>query len=305
MVKIAGEILVDIFSDNKSQQFFPGGAPFNVACNVKHFGGGVSFYGAVGNDSYGKFLKSYARRQHLDKLLIKTFKNRYTTQAIVSLSNGERSFEFKRDENAADYALSIKTAEKLDISKDDIVHIGSLMLSSKKGKRFCLKLIDLAKQNKALISFDVNYRNDIFESEAAAKRIYKKVLKEANIIKVSIDELSLLSNRKLFKGQIRSLFNKNQLVFVSKGKDGSTIYFNDKFIDCKSIDITPVDTTGAGDAYYSYILFRLDENRKALNDEQSLIDIVSKANIVGALSTLKKGAINVVSSLDLLNEYSK
>ena len=53
MVLSIGEILVDIFADGENKRVFPGGAPFNLACNIKKFKGDVSFYGAVGKDEYG------------------------------------------------------------------------------------------------------------------------------------------------------------------------------------------------------------------------------------------------------------
>ena len=62
MVLSIGEILVDIFKDKSGQTVFPGGAPFNVACNIAHFNGDVGFYGAVGKDQYGTFLKAFASK---------------------------------------------------------------------------------------------------------------------------------------------------------------------------------------------------------------------------------------------------
>lgn len=202
MVHIIGEILVDIFRDGKLEEVFPGGAPFNVASNIKHFGGNVTFYGAVGKDNYGSFLKKFVKKQKFNILLLKTLSSKDTTQAVVSLVNGERSFKFVR-ENGADYALSIKNLEKLNISKGDIVHIGSLMLSFARSRKFFYKAVEFARAKGALISFDVNYRDDIFESEAQARRISKKAMKFADILKISDEELNILSNKKHLKDKLK------------------------------------------------------------------------------------------------------
>lgn len=79
MIHVVGEILVDIFRDGETEQVFPGGAPFNVASNIKHFGGQATFYGCVGKDEYGTFLKKFARKQHFDSLILKTCSKRKTT----------------------------------------------------------------------------------------------------------------------------------------------------------------------------------------------------------------------------------
>ena len=60
MVLSIGEILVDIFIDGDNKTVFPGGAPFNLASNISHFDGDIAFYGAVGNDKYGRFLFDFA-----------------------------------------------------------------------------------------------------------------------------------------------------------------------------------------------------------------------------------------------------
>lgn len=302
MIHVIGEILVDIFRDGQNEQVFPGGAPFNVASNIKHFGGEATFYGCVGKDEYGVFLKKFARKQHFDSLILKTCSKRTTTQAIVSLKNGERSFKFVR-ENGADYILSIKNLEKLNIQKGDIVHIGSLMFSYPRGRKFYYKVVEYAKAKGALISFDVNYRDDIFESSEVAKRIYKKAMKFADILKISDEELEVLSNKKTLKGKIKNLTNEKQLVFVSRGKEGSLLCYKNKVIFATTKSIVPIDTTGAGDAFYSYCLYELNKNFNLLSSNDLITIMLAKANAVGALATQKKGAIDVVPTLKELNKY--
>lgn len=302
MVHVIGEILVDIFNDGIKKEVFPGGAPFNIASNIAHFGGSTSFYGCVGNDDYGSFLKKFAKKTNINPLLIKTSNSRYTTQAVVTLSNGERSFKFVR-ENGADYSFRIKNVENLIINKGDIVHIGSLMLSFLSGRKFFNKLVKCAKEKGALISFDVNYRDDIFESEQQAKRIFKKAIKQADLLKISSEELDILAHRKYFKSSVKALVKNNQKAFISLGSKGSCAYINNEFIFQDTIEVKPIDTTGAGDAYYSYILYEFDNNPTFVKSKKDVKKVLKRANIVGAIATLKKGAINVVPDIDELNQY--
>ena len=228
MIYVAGEILIDQFISEKEETKFPGGAPFNVASNINHFGGDVTFFGSVGKDDNGSFLKKTAKAKKFKKLVLTTPKGRDTTIALVTLKNGERSFKFNRD-NGADYILTMKNLEKLNIQKGDIVHIGSLMFSYSRGRKFYYKAVKYVKDKGALISFDVNYRDDIFESNDVAKRIYKKAMKFADILKISNEELDALSNRKTFRGKLKSLTNEMQIVFVSMGENGSSLFYENKF----------------------------------------------------------------------------
>ena len=304
MIHVIGEILVDIFDDGLKKEVFPGGAPFNLATNVAHFGGNVSFYGCVGNDEYGSFLKKFAKKSHIKPLILKTSKTRETSQAVITLNNAERSFRFIRD-NGADYTLRLKNVEKMNIKKGDIVHIGSLMLSFPNSRNFFFKMVKLIKEKQALMSFDINYRDDIFDNRKQAKRIFKKAIKYADILKISSEELDVLSPRKTFKSSVKFLVKKDQIAFISRGELGSCAYVNGSYVFQDTKFVKPVDTTGAGDAFYSYILYELDKNNLFLSNQEKLKEILFRANIVGAMATLKKGAINVVPSIKELNSCLK
>ena len=303
MVLSIGEILVDIFKEGENKTVFPGGAPFNLACNIAHFDGDISFYGVVGNDEYGRFLNDFAKDK-IPSSLIKIKDNRDTTQAIVSLDNGERSFRFKRD-NGSDYLLDINELKQFDLSKISIVHIGSLMLSYKEGRDFFYEACKYIRSyGKCLISFDVNYRDDIFKNEEEAKEIFLKAIKEADIVKFTEEELELLSQQKDILKGLKTLLNEKQIAVVTLGKDGSIFYAKDKFIKVSSFPLKPVDTTGAGDAFYSYFLYCFDQGLDTTNEEQ-IIGALKRANVAGALATQKKGAIGIVPTNEEIDTFLK
>ena len=292
MVLSIGEILVDIFVEGDKKTAYPGGAPFNLACNIAHFDGEVSFYGVVGNDQYGHFLFDFAKKK-LPTAVIEMKLDRETTEAIVTLDHGERSFKFRRD-NGSDYRLNINHFKQFDLSKVSIVHIGSLMLSYQEGREFYYQACEyIHNHSKCLISFDVNYRDDIFVDEVEAKEIFLNAIKTADIVKFTEEELELLSNQKDVLNGLKSLLNDKQVAVVTLGKDGSIFYSKDKFIKVPSYPLKPVDTTGAGDAFYSYFLYSVDKNLD-MNDDNQIINTLKRANVTGGLATQKKGAIDIV-----------
>ena len=302
MILSIGEILVDIFVDKDKKTAYPGGAPFNVASNIAHFNNKeVAFFGAVGNDEYGKFLLKNASNK-INHLYVDVLNKYHTTEAIVTLKDGERSFRFNRDDGA-DYHLDIAKLKEIDLSSFNIVHIGSLMLSEKEGRDFFNKSINFIKGFKDVkISFDVNYRDDVFESEDEAKKVFLEAIKKADIIKFTSEELELLTGEVDIKTSLNKLLNSNQIAVVTLGKDGSIFHKGNVNIKVNSIPLKPVDTTGAGDAFYSYFLYELDKN--SLNLNESLIkEILFKSNIVGGLATQKRGAIDVVPSIEELNNF--
>ena len=302
MVLSIGEILVDIFIDGDNKKAYPGGAPFNVASNIAYFNNKeVAFFGAVGSDNYGQFLLDHANNK-INHLYVEELNNYHTTEAIVTLVDGERSFRFNR-EQGADYHLDINKLKGIGLSNIKIIHIGSLMLSFKEGREFFNSAIGYLRRFKGIkISFDVNYRDDIFSSEIEAKNTFLDAIKKVDVIKFTSEELELLTNKNDIKESLDALLNDKQIAVVTLGKEGSVFYSKDQYIKVPSYPMKPVDTTGAGDAFYSYFLYELDNNLD-INSESKIKEALLRANIVGGLATQKRGAIDVVPSLKELNDF--
>lgn len=286
MILSVGEILADMIGEEKNGEFVyarkAGGAPFNVACAVKKFGGRAAFAGSVGDDLIGGFLIDYAKARGLDALYIDKKADRNTTLAFVQLDKrGERSFCFYR-KNTADYALP--GLDDGAIKSADIIHIGSLMLSDAAGLKYAKKLAARAHALKKQVSFDVNFRTDIFRDRDTALSRYREVIELADIVKLSEDEVEL------FGGYLQNF--KEKLVCISLGAEGSEWRYAGKSGRVKSIKVKPVDTTGAGDAFFAGVLVGLDGTDKSGWTADFLNKVFLKANVCGALNTLGKGAID-------------
>ena len=190
MILSVGEILVDMIGTETDHGFFyerkAGGAPFNVACTIKKMGGNCAFIGSVGCDLVGDFLIDTVKGLGIDGA-VEQNKTRNTTLAFVNLdASGERSFCFYR-KHTADYAMPPIDSKYFE--QASIIHFGSLMLSEEEGREYLEREMQRARQAGKKISFDVNFRVDIFPDKQTAIKIYKKFMEYANIIKFSQDEV--------------------------------------------------------------------------------------------------------------------
>ena len=298
MILSVGEILVDMIGGEKDGVFCyerkAGGAPFNVACAVAKFGAKSGFVGCVGDDIIGTFLEKFVNEQHLNCTYVQRNSAVNTTLAFVELDkNGERSFCFYR-KNTADYRLP--AIPDGIFAQADIVHIGSLMLSERQGEEYALQLAQKAKSAGKLVSFDVNFRDDIFRDTQAAVAIYKKLIEQADIVKFSEDEVEIFTDT-----YVDSLHDK--LVCVSLGGKGSEWRYGGKRNTVSSIKVDPVDTTGAGDAFYAGVLSQIDGQDKSQWTETLFDQAFRFGNICGALNTLAKGAIDGLPTQAEINKY--
>ncbi len=298
MIVCVGEILVDMIGAEKENTFYyerkAGGAPFNVACAAAKFGADSAFVGCVGEDTVGNFLEKFVKKQGLARSYVKKDATVNTTLAFVELDkNGERSFCFYR-KNTADYRLP-EIPEDI-FAQATIVHIGSLMLSEPQGEAYALRLAERAKAAGKLVSFDVNFRDDIFRDTQAAVAVYKQLIRAADIVKFSEDEMDIFT-----KAYVEGLTDK--LVCISLGANGSQWRYQGKRKNVSSIFVKPVDTTGAGDAFYAGVLSQIDKTAREGWTEELLDNAFRFGNICGALNTLGRGAIDYLPDLKTVKSY--
>lgn len=294
MILSVGEILVDMIGAQTESGFFyerkAGGAPFNVACTVKKMGGNCAFIGSVGCDLIGDFLIDTVNGLGIDGEIVQD-KTRNTTLAFVNLdASGERSFCFYR-KHTADYVMP-SIADKF-FDEASIIHFGSLMLSEEEGRGFLQREMQRAHTAGKKVSFDVNFRTDIFPDKQTAIAIYKQFMQYADIIKFSEDEVDL------FTQEYVDGLSQSKLVCITLGKAGSRWMYQGKSRNVPSISVKPVDTTGAGDAFYGAFLTKIDGKEWS---EELLNQACRFGNVCGALNTTKRGAVDAIPALEQVNQ---
>ena len=298
MLLCIGEILADMIGEEKNgiitYERKAGGAPFNVACALKNFGREVKFVGSVGDDLIGRFLIDFAAGRGMDTAYINKDTERNTTLAFVELNEeGERSFCFYR-KGTADYFMPPVSDEL--IGSADIVCIGSLMLADAACVEYALDIIERAHRQGKTVAFDVNYRTDIYRDRESALKAYKRILAVADIVKFSEDEVETFTEEYL-----DTLTDK--LVLVTLGKEGSEWRYGGNRGRVATISVQPVDTTGAGDAFFAGALSVLDRSMGQPLTEQLLGEALRFGNVAGALNTAGRGAIDNLPDLDTVNKY--
>ena len=276
MIFCIGEILADITADvradgTRRETFCAGGAPFNVACDIRALGGKAGFFGSTGSDKTGEMLKQEAERCGFDALFLRT-SGRATTLAYVEISaGGERSFTFRAD-GTSDDDLSFDDAVKFltenVAGSGDIVHFGSLMLRSDSGRKFAAEASAFAKSRGARVSFDVNLRNGLYVSTADAIRATDTLLSASDIVKLSEEEAALITGVSDPRTAALSLAGSGKTVFVTLGSKGAYAARGNKIRYAPAVPAVAVDATGAGDAFFAAVLLSLsrsDDIEEALN----------------------------------------
>lgn len=299
-----GELLIDMIATNpgdlsQADGFLKkfGGAPANTACGLVKLGTPVSFIGKVGNDSFGRFLKGTLDEFGVDSSKLVLSGKEMTTLAFVSLTEaGERDFIFYK---GAHDAIS---ESEFDLPANTyLFHFGSLTQIRDYANKATMKLLRQAQKQGAIVSYDPNIREFLWGDLVRARAVILDTARQVDILKVNELEVELLTGQKDITEAAEKLFTKNlQALFITLGAEGC-FYKTQSFSGrVPTVPVEVVDTTGAGDAFNAGYIHGLFEVKKPVSDlsQQELEKILKRAVVVGALTTIKKGAISALPTLE-------
>lgn len=294
-----GEVLIDFTQSNIDGmtnvfQQNAGGAPANVAVQSSILGSSSGFIGKVGNDQFGLYLKQSLESHGVSTTGLVFDDKAETTLAFVQLnSKGDRSFSFYRN-MTADTQLCYTEVNLSLIDECELFHFGSISLTTEPAKSATISAVEYARQKGKTISYDPNWRPQLWESPSKAKASMKSVLSYVDIIKVSEDELKMLTDCDQFIQGIAKLLGYGiKIVVVTQGAKGCIIAGKGGIERLPTYDVKTIDTTGSGDSFFGAFLYKLAESEKNFSDIafEELKDFADFANACGALCSTKSGAI--------------
>lgn len=298
-VTAIGELLIDFTMNGQSDQgnnlfeACPGGAPCNVLAILNKLGRKTSFIGKVGEDQFGRLLKSTIEELGIGtKGLIMDKEVRTTLAFVHTFPDGDREFSFYR-KPGADMMLSADEVDLDMIRKSRVFHFGTVSMTDEPARTATKKALEAAKEAGCLITYDPNLRPPLWGSLEDAKEQIEYGFRYCDVLKISDNEIQFVSGKEDYDEGIRYLQEKYQipLIFLTMGKDGSRAYYKDLRVERKGFAVKAVETTGAGDTFCGCAINGVLTHGLDNLTEEVLGDILTYANAGAALITMKKGAI--------------
>ena len=298
-----GELLIDFTENGMSAQgnpLFeanPGGAPCNVLAMLSRLGHKTAFVGKVGQDFFGQQLENAIREVGIDASGLRRDPEVHTTLALVhNTPDGDRDFSFYRNPGADMMLREDELPEPL-IKEARIFHFGTLSMTHEGVRQATKKAIRIAKEAGALISFDPNLREPLWNSLEDAKEQVLYGLGQCDILKISDNEIQWLSGEQDFDAGVRWIRARFSipLILVSMGRDGSRAYYQDKIVEVKPfLQPTTIETTGAGDTFCACVLHYILLHGLQELTETDLWVMLRYANAAASIITTRKGALRVM-----------
>lgn len=307
-----GELLIDFTCVSTDAEGYPtmaahpGGAPANFLATLTKFGAKTAMLGKVGTDAFGKLLLGTLEKAGIGTQGMIASDEVFTTLAFVTLDEqGDREFSFSR-KPGADTCI---TFEELDLSIVDaakVFHFGTLSLTDEPARSATYKTVAYARERGKLITYDPNLRKPLWKSLKEAKEQMRWGLAQADVVKISDEEVEFLFGMAPQEGAAHILNTYGvKLVLVTCGADGC---FYQNAVASGHVPglsgIKTVDTTGAGDIFGGSAVWKLLQEKTApelLGGEQ-LTQMVAFACAAAGLSTTKPGGLSSIPDLEQVAE---
>ncbi len=301
-----GEGLIDFTPGMEERSYVknPGGAPANFAVGIAKNGLQVAFLGRLGNDDFGKFMVKTLESQNVKLLISELLEDALTTMAFVTLyEGGERSFTFAR-KPGADMLLTVNDIPKEVIEQCKVLHAGSFSMSKSPAREATSYAMKLAHELGKLVSFDMNYRAMVWDSQVEAMGEVKKILPYVDLLKISEEELIFVGGEE----NINSLMQSYHIAVVieTMGSAGAKYFFNGNTGYVEGKVVKAIDATGAGDAFWSGFVSKLlldGVNVKEDFSEEKVGSALEYGNIAGSLCVQKKGGIPALPQKTEIEKY--
>lgn len=290
-VWVLGDAVVDLLPEGEGRYLrCPGGAPANVAVGVARLGGDAAFIGRVGADPFGRFLATTLVQEGVDVSHLMLDSDGRTSTVLVDLDEqGERSFTFMV-RPSADQRLT--AADLPAFGPGQWLLTCSIALANEPVRSATWQAMAAMRAAGGRVCFDPNLRPEVWGEPGEMHPQVARAVREADVVKLSGEELAWLSGETDLEAGL-AVLQGPALVLITLGKEGVVARLGQERLHWRGPVVTPVDTTGAGDAFVAGLLAALAE-RTSLPGPDELPAILAQAHGCGALATTAKGAMTAL-----------
>lgn len=298
-----GEVLVDfighqegvLISETRDYHRYLGGSPTNVAMNSTRLGLNTIMVATVGNDGFGTYIAERLGDVGVNTDHLNILEDKSTSVIFVSRSDSTPDFIPYRSADCCIYEEQISSET---LANTTIFHTTCFALSKNPAQKTILKKAQEAYNLGCKLSIDVNYARKLWKSQKKAFKVIKTYCQFNPLIKISEDDMLRLFEKELPHEEIFQFFHDQgaDTVCLTLGSKGVKLsQKGEKVIEMPAIKIDKVmDTTGAGDAFWSGFLFAYIKEKSI----QECLDIALK---LAALKLQNVGRlpdnINILSKL--------
>lgn len=304
-----GELIVDLVPARTAEggpAFAPkaGGAPGNVAVGVARLGARAAMLSKVGDDAFGRLLTDTLAGYGVATGGVARAAEGATGLAVVTVDDtGDREFMFYRT-GGADSTYAPAEVDEAIVTAARVLHIGSLILAEPLPAAAQRHAVAVAQGHAVTISADVNLRPSLWRDPGDMRRGALESVQCANIVKISEEELAVLTGIEDRARAARMLWHPAmRAMAVTRGPAGAEIFTERLHVAVPGFSVKVVDTVGSGDAFMACLLTDLAASDFDLSSEAVLSRLARRACAAGAIAATGAGAMESLPSRERLEAF--
>lgn len=278
------------------------GAESNVAIALSRLGHRVEWAGRVSGDDLGELLLRELRAEGVGVAHVARDAERPTGLMFVEARTADLVRVSYNRSGSAGSALAVDQLRAAVTAGSRLLHLtGITPALSATACEATLWAAQTAAAAGAAVSLDVNFRSRLW-SRRQARQALAPLVEHARTVIASDDELDLLGDPEASEdATVATLLRRGvRAVVVKRGPAGASVHTAGRRADRAALDVTAVDTIGAGDAFTAgYLSGTLDGLQPA--------GCLDRAVLLGAFSVSTRGdweGLPTRAELHLLHEHA-
>lgn len=254
------------------------GAEVNVAIGLKRLGHSVSYVTKLGTDPFGTYIEEKLKKEGIATQITKDDQHFTGYQLKNKVFEGDPEVFYYRKNSAAS-CLSEEDVEKVDFEGAKVLHLTGIPPAlSQSCRNATYRMIERARENGMLVTFDPNLRPTLWESKSVMIRTINDLAARADMVLPGTGEGKILMGSEEpeeIAAYYRGLGAK--AVIVKTGADGAYVDTEEQKETFSGFKVEQVvDTVGAGDGFAVGIISGYLEGL-------SIEKMIERANAIGSI----------------------
>jgi fructokinase len=250
-----GETILDIlFKNNQPQVALPGGSVFNGFVSLGRLGVPLVFISELGNDKVGEIIRCFMEENHISTDYVNCFPDGRSPISLAFLN---------KDNNAEYIFYKDYPNQRLEVSlppieEGDIFIFGSYYALNPALRERMLELLKYARDRKAIIYYDLNFRNAHAHEVVKLRPAIIENFEYADIIRGSGEDFfnlfGIRDMEQIYKEHIKFYCSR----FIgTQGPDEIVLFTETLSARFEATPLIPVSTIGAGDNFNAGVIYGL------------------------------------------------
>ena len=253
-----------------------GGDTSNFALALAKLGHPTAYLTRIGSDDFGESFLSLWAQSDLNLSLIQRDEQHPTGLYFISYQEDRHNFIYYRRNSAACHI----DAGAIDwdlVATTRVLHLSSISQGiHRRAAEVSFELMEFAKKRGITISYDVNFRPQLWDDSFAGEVVLPTIHKYVDILEMTEEELRLLNGSTELESFLNASIRGPGIVALKKGAGGCVLCRGSETTAVEAFEVEVADTVGAGDAFDAGLVAAI------LDGQGNLEDLGRMANAVAA-----------------------